>query len=642
MHRRRSFETAEEVTVRLPQQLTPSHDIALRRRIKRLAVILLGAFCLLLARTWYMQIYQGDYFLRLAENNRLRSLRTGSLRGKILSRHGEVLADNRPAYTLMAIPELLPSPLPVPLLTLLHESAKEEKVETLLPRQGSAGFKPIPIQRDLSRDQVAYFAEHRMDFPGLFIEVEPLRVYPQGVLAAHLLGYLGEISEAQLRRARELGYAPGDLIGQYGLEQAFEDVMRGEHGLRRVEVNALGRETRLIEKYPPTSGKSLVLTIDVSLQRLAEQLLEGHTGSIVALDPRNGQILAMASRPTFDPNTFATRPSLAEWKALLKNPRFPLHNRAAQGQYPPGSVFKIVTAIAALAEGVVTPQTTVCCPGHYVYGGRTFRDWRLSGHGCVQLRQALAQSCDVYFYHVGQLLGIDRIAQYARAFGLGQATGFAPGLEKSGIVPSTQWKRQVRRQVWYAGETLSVAIGQGYTLTTPLQVANMVATLANGGTLYRPYVVLRQIEADGTMLADTSPTALERLNLPRSYIAAVQQGLWSVVNDPHGTGKAARHERIAIAGKTGTAQVVGIPANNASPQRQAHLPEQHRHHAWFGAYAPFEDPRIAVVVMIENAGKGGGQFAGYAKTLIAAYLTSQASLMAESKSTGQALVISLP
>jgi penicillin-binding protein 2 len=297
-----------------------------------------------------------------------------------------------------------------------------------------------------------------------------------------------------------------------------------------------------------------------------------------------------------------------------------LHNRATQGQYPPGSVFKIVTALAALADGVITPHTTVCCPGYYDYGEHTFRDWRPSGHGCVQLRQALTQSCDVYFYHVGQLLGIDRIAHYAQAFGLGQPTGFAGGFEKSGLIPSSQWKRRVRGQPWYAGETLSVAIGQGYTMTTPLQVANMIATLANGGTLYKPSIVLRREVLHTPTPMDMAPTILHQLRVPPQYVAAVQQGLWSVVNDPRGTGKLARHEQIAIAGKTGTAQVVQLPDHDASPGRQQYLPEQYRHHAWFVAYAPFEAPRIAVVVMIEHAGKGGSQFAGYAKTLIEAYL----------------------
>ena len=606
-----------EVLTYRPRPLPPPHDDGFRRRLLVFMTIVLLSLGLLMGRTWHLQVIQGDHFMRLSEQNRLRSLRTQSLRGKILDRHGRVLADNRAAYTLMAVPADLPPR--EQLLPLLRRLNIDVDLATLLPRRRAA-LKPIPLQRDFPRDQVAYFAEHRMDFPGMFIEVEPLRRYPYGTVAAHVLGYLGEVSESQLQRRQGSGYYPGDLVGQAGLELAFESLLRGEPGARQVEVDALGRETQTLTARPATAGIDLVLTLDLPLQQLAERLLSGHRGSIVALDPRTGQILALASQPAFDPNVFVPRPSLATWRTLSTDPHFPLHNRATQGQYPPGSVFKIVTALAALADGVVTPQTTVCCPGHYEFGEHLFRDWKPSGHGCVQLRTALAQSCDVYFYHIGQLLGIDRIAHYAQAFGLGQPTGFPVSLEKSGLVPSSAWKRRARGQPWYAGETLSVAIGQGYTLTTPLQVANMVATLANGGTLYKPSIVLRHARVLQPTPMDIPPTIAHQLRVPQHYMTAVQQGLWSVVNDPKGTGKMAHHPHIGIAGKTGTAQVVQQPEHDASPQRQAFLPEKYRHHAWFAAYAPYEAPRIAAVIMIEHAGKGGSQFAGYAKTLIEAYL----------------------
>jgi penicillin-binding protein 2 len=602
------------------QRSTSLHDEALRRRLRGLAVVILVSLFLLLARTWHLQVMSGDYFLRLSENNRLRQLRIKSLRGKVLDRHGRVLADNRAAYTLMAVPEDLPSE------DVLHGLLERLDLETepaaLQALKSAAAFQPVLIQRDLPRDRVAYFAEHRMDFPGLFLEVEPLRSYPYHRLAAHLLGYLGEISESQLQHRGNENYQPGDLLGQYGLERTYETILRGIPGVRQVEVDTFGRETQLISEQSPIPGVNLVLTLDLHLQQLAEQLLEEHTGSIVALDPRNGQILALASSPAFDPNTFATHLSEATWTALASDPRHPLHNRVIQGQYPPGSIFKIITALAALEEGVVTPYTTVCCPGHYVYGHRIYRDWKPSGHSCVSLHQALVQSCDVYFYHVGQELGVDRIARYARAFGLGQASGFVPDAEKDGLIPSTEWKRRVRGQSWYGGETLSVSIGQGYILTTPLQVANLLATLANGGTLYQPYVILRQERVDGTVLKQMAPRVLRQLHLQPEHIAWVKQGLWGVVHDPKGTGKAARHEHIAIAGKTGTAQVVRLPRHVDGRKFQEQLPEQQRDHAWFAAFAPVEDPRIAVVVMIEHAGQGGSNFASLAKTIIQAHLES--------------------
>jgi penicillin-binding protein 2 len=600
------------------QRPTASQDDGFRRRLRILLIGMLMGLSLLLARAWHLQVVQGNYYLRLSEDNRLRSLRTTSLRGKILDRYGHVLADNRAAYTLMAVPEDLPPP--AQLQSLLRAFDLEIDLETSQLYRSSAPFKPVPVQRDMSRDRVAYFAEHRMDFPGLFLEVEPLRFYPHGSLAAHLLGYLGEISEAQLQHTKDRGYQPGDLVGQYGLERTYEAVLRGQPGVRQVEVDAFGREIQLIAEHPPQPGVNLVLTLDLHLQQLAEELLEGHTGSIIALDPRNGQILALASSPAFDPNRFATRLSEAEWNTLITNPKHPLHNRALQGQYPPGSIFKIITALAALEEGIITPRATEFCPGYYVYGGRTYRDWKPGGHGFVNLREALSQSCDVYFYRVGQELGIDRIAQYGRAFGLGQPTGFAPAVEKGGLMPSTQWKRQARGQPWYLGETLSVAIGQGYMLLTPLQAVNMVATLANGGTLYKPYVVLRHERADGTILQENTPTVLRQLHLNPQHVAAVRQGLWSAVNDPKGTGKKARHDHIAIAGKTGTAQVIRLQEHDGLRHHQEQLPERLRDHAWFVAFAPFEAPRIAVAIMIEHAGKGGSYFAGYAKTLIQAYL----------------------
>ncbi len=400
----------------------------------------------------------------------------------------------------------------------------------------------------------------------------------------------------------------------------YQSVLRGDYGLRQVEVDAFGREMQLITARPPRPGNNLILTLDLHLQQLAERLLEAHAGTIIATDPRSGQILALASSPAFDPNIFAMRLSEVEWSALSTSPKHPLQNRTLQGQYPPGSIFKIVTALAALEEGVITSRTTKFCPGYYVYGRRTYRDWKPSGHGLVNLHQALTQSCDVYFYGVGRELGVDRIAKYARAFGLGQATGFAPDIEKNGLVPSTQWKRRAHGQPWYSGETLSVAIGQSYTLLTPLQAVNMIAILANGGTLYKPYVVLRQESTDGAVLHEATPTVLRKLQVNPQHVAAVQQGLWSVVHDAKGTGKKARHDHIAIAGKTGTVQVVRLHKSAGRRQHQEQIPENQRDHAWFVAFAPFEAPRIAVVVMIEHAGKGGSYFADYATTIIQAHL----------------------
>ena len=409
-------------------------------------------------------------------------------------------------------------------------------------------------------------------------------------------------------------------MGQYGLEHQYETMLRGTPGIRQVEVDTFGRETQKLAVKPPIPGVNLVLTLDLTLQQMAEQLLDPYTGSIIALDPRNGQILALASNPAFDPTTFTTRLSSAAWSRLATDPKHPLNNRAIQGQYAPGSLFKIVTALAILEEGVATPHSTVCCSGKHVYGRRTYHDWKRSGHGCVDLYQALVQSCDIYFYHMGEQVGVDRLAHYARAFGLGTSTELMPKMEQPGLVPSRQWKRQNRGEPWYGGETLSVAIGQSYTLTTPLQITNLMAMVANGGTLYRPYVVLRQERMDDVVIHENAPTVVQRLSVEPDHLDWIKQSLWGVVNEPNGTGKQARHDHIAIAGKTATVQVVRLPKGGKGKAVQARLPEHQRDHAWFAAFAPMDAPRIVVVIMIEHAGTGGSQFASWAKTLIQTHL----------------------
>jgi len=602
-------------------RLIPAHDDALRWRLQAVAGVILISFCLLLTRVWHLQVMRGHDFLRLSEQNRLRHHRVPSLRGKLLDRDGHILATNRPAYSLIAMPEdLQPEKELRAALQKLNISLDHLDIATRRTLLSKTSPQPVIVQPDMPRDQVAYFVEHRMDYPGLDLDITPLRSYPHGLLAAHLLGYMGQISETQLQRQSDRQYDADALVGQYGLERQYESVLRGISGIRRVEVDTFGRETQQLAINPPIPGVNLVLTLDLALQQTAEQLLETHTGSIVALDPRNGEILASVSNPAFDPNLFAAHLSSSAWTQLTTDSQHPLHNRVIQGQYPPGSIFKIITAIAALEDGVITPRTTMCCHGHYTYGRRTYRDWKHAGHGCVDLYQALVQSCDVYFYHVGQEVGVDRLSYYARAFGLGQATGIAPGTEKPGLIPSKQWKRQIRGEPWYGGETLSVAIGQGYTLTTPLQVANLMATVANGGTLYRPYAVRWQERLDGAILHETTPEVVHRLAVKPSHLQEVKKSLWGVIHDAKGTGRQARHERIAIAGKTATVQVVSLPKDGGGPNFQAHLPAHQRDHAWFAAFAPVDNPRIVVVVMIEHAGKGGSHFAYIAKTLVQTYL----------------------
>jgi penicillin-binding protein 2 len=405
----------------------------------------------------------------------------------------------------------------------------------------------------------------------------------------------------------------GDYIGQVGVEKVQERGLRGKKGAREIEVDALGHELRMIAERDPSPGLNLVLTLDMGLQRLVEAEMAGQPGSIVVMDPRNGEILAMANNPAFDPNQFVAGISLPNWMYLIKDPRKPLQNRAIQAQYPPGSTYKMIMATAALEEGIINPKTTVQCNGVFPFGNRVFKDWKQGGHGAVNVHSALVQSCDVFFYTMGQRLGIDTIARYAKGFGLGAPTGFDLAHEKAGLVPSTAWKRAARGEPWYPGETISAAIGQGYNLVTPIQLLNVISALANGSTLYKPQVVKRLETSDGKTVEEFPPQRLGEIPARPETIRIVQQALWGVVNEPRGTGWRARHEAIGVAGKTGTVQVI---ANSPKGDK---LPERFRDHGWFVAFAPFEDPQLALVILGEHGGRGGSTYAHIARKIVEYY-----------------------
>lgn len=576
---------------------------------RRLIVLIIGfvvGFLILLLRMWYLQVIKGERFATLSESNRLRLIPQRDIRGQILDRHGMVLVDNRRSFALSLLPEETPA------LEVLVPRLKDqlpirwEEVEPKL--KAATAYRTIQLAKDLTREQVAYVTERRWDLPGVFLEVEYVRHYPYGELAAHLLGYLGEINEEQLREAREAGYRMGDSIGQAGVEKVYERALRGRKGARQVEVDALGRELRLVEERPPGPGLNLVLTLDLGLQQLVEAELAGQAGAIAVMDPRNGEILALASQPAYDPNLFVTGISVAHWMQLLKDPRKPLQNRAIQAQYPPGSTYKIIMAVAALEEGVITPKTIVHCNGSFPFGNRGFRDWKPGGHGPVNVHSALVQSCDVFFYTMGQRLGIDTIARYAKGFGLGAPTGF-DAHEKPGLVPSTAWKRAARGEPWYPGETISAAIGQGYNLVTPLQLLNVISAVANGGVRYTPQLVKRLETPEGEAVQQFNRQRVGEIPARPETLRLVQQALWGVVNDPRGTGWRARLDGIGVAGKTGTVQVI-----TNSPKGDK-LPERFRDHGWFVAYAPFENPQLAVVIFGEHGGRGGSTYAPIARKI---------------------------
>jgi penicillin-binding protein 2 len=474
-------------------------------------------------------------------------------------------------------------------------------------------FEPVRVKDDVGRQEVAALEAFQYEYPGVLVEVEPRRSYPHGTLASHVLGYVGQINPAELKTRVDLGYRMGDYIGKMGIEKELDAELKGRDGFQQMEVDSLGRGIKVLSSIPPIPGHSVTLTIDLALQQVAEGLLAGIAGSVVAIDPSDGSVLAAASSPAIDPNSFSHGLSQEEWDRLSHDPQHPLQNRIVQAQYPPGSVFKIVTAVAALESGVITPATSFSCRGALRYGNRDFRCWKKEGHGEISLHRALVESCDVFFYQVGLKAGIDEIARVAREFGLGKATGLELGSESPGLIPDSAWKRRVRKEPWYSGETLSAAIGQGYDLVTPVQAAQLAATVANGGTVYRPHLIRRVDDGSGSVVRTGAVVAERTVRLKPETLAVIKGGLWGVVNEPGGTGSGARVPGLVVAGKTGTAQVVRMAAKG---ERQAAGGLESRDHAWFVCYAANGANQVAIAVIIEHGGHGGSVGAPIARRLV--------------------------
>jgi len=593
-----------------------------RKRAFYSAFVIIFFFAILVARLWFLQVQNGEKYSHLADSNRVRYLEIAAPRGNILDKEGREIVTNRPSFNVVWVREN--NRLDDELLKKMAAILKVD-VSDLLARirkmAGTPGHIPVRLAEDIDWNTVAYIENNRMNLPGIKIEVVPRRVYHYGNLASHLIGYLGEINEKELKKAKEGEYRGGDLIGKMGLERLREKDLRGEKGRHYMEVNALGFEQRNLKGIEPLPGNDLQLTIDMDLQKAAEDIMaaEGKSGAVVAVEVNSGRLLALASAPALELDKFIGGISYKDWQAMLDNPRHPLINKIVQGQYPPGSTYKLVTAAAGLAEHVITPDTVIYCPGHYKFGNRTYRCWKHSGHGAVNLNRALSESCDVYFYQVGQRLGVDRLAKYARLFGLGRKTGVEMEHEKSGLIPTSAWKKRRYGKPWQEGETLSVAIGQGFDLVTPIQLAFMTATVANGGTLYKPGLVELVRDPDGRILERFEPEIVDRLTGQGRNLALVRQGLIEAVNGRHGTGRRARLKElgITVAGKTGTAQVVRLKQYRHLKEKD--IPYKYRDHAWFTCFAPAENPEIAVTVLVEHGLHGGSGAAPVAKAVLEAY-----------------------
>lgn len=567
-------------------------------RLRWLCGVLGVALAVVIGAYWYHQVIRAEHYERLAENNRLRVLRLDAPRGLIYDRSGRILVENTPTFRLM-IDRSASSDLGASLAFAAGILGREEReLRAALERhRGVAREVPVLLAEDLELTQVARFEVSEPEHPEFEISTSRRRLYRHSFQTAHVVGYLGEPTPAEHDRDDSL--AAGDLVGRSGVELLRDRRLRGNHGERIVVVDSRGRLMgEDVQRADAEPGESVTLTIDLRLQQLAESLLADKAGAIVALDPRDGAVRAMVSSPSFDPNRFAGRLSQEDWDRIVHAPGKPLQNRAIQNTYPPGSVFKIVMAVAGLAEGLLDPEERVYCSGATRLYDRRWRCWQRRGHGFVDLRGALQHSCDTYFYRQGVKIGIEVIAAYARRLGLGGRTGVELPGESEGLVPDPEWSRDRRGYPWYPGETVSVAIGQGPLLTSPLQVAVMTAAVANGGFRVRPYLVAGGGEPP------------EPLGLDAEVIAFVAEALANVV--ANGTGRSARTPVVAVAGKTGTAQVVA----QETWIRSEDLPPDQADHAWFTSYAPVDAPELVVVVFVENGGRGSEAAAPLARELI--------------------------
>ncbi len=582
-------------------------------------VFIVLVITLLLFRLWFLQMLKGPAYRAQSENNRIHLQRIPPFRGLIMDRNDELLVDNRPSYDLYIIPEDIhgKEALFKKLENLLNLDSK--KIEAVLKKnRTSLPFRPVLIKKDLSRENLAIIEANMFNLPGVMIQVKPQRNYIYGSMAAHIIGYLGEISDKQLASGKFLNNSRGDLIGKYGIESQWQNDLNGMKGGMQVEVDAAGRRLRVISRKPAVPGLNIRLTIDRDLQMLAEESLKDNKGAIVALDPNNGKVLAMASSPAIDPNIYIGGISRDEWNSMVSSKDDPFRNRAISGQYPPGSIFKIAVALAALEEGIVTPDDEVTCTGIYTLGNHSFRCWKKGGHGVVNLHQALKESCDVYFYKTGIRLGIDNIARYAGLLGLGRKTSIALDHEENGLIPTSAWKLKRFNVPWQAGETVSSSIGQSFVLVTPLQMANMMSVVFNGGVLYRPNLVER-VGNDTEETYRFEPEITSRIHVREENLELIKSALLAVVKGPHGTGSRANIKDVNIAGKTGTAQIANLELLKTR-YPDGNIPKKFEDHAWFVAIAPVENPQIACAVLIENGGGGGSVAAPIAGKLISSYL----------------------
>src|SRR5690348_12053344 len=595
-------------------------------RLTVISYTIVGLMALLLLGFWKLQIVHSDYYAQRAELNRVRSIPIIAPRGAMMDRYGRVIVDNYPSFSvlllrddLQQVQRLLPQ-IADGLNVTVDDIQQQLDAAASLPR-----FQPIVIKPEASPGDIAFIESHRADIPVLEMLMVHRRRYPRGGFMAHVSGYVGEVSSDQIEESNGR-YKPGDIVGKAGLERQYNAQLMGVDGMRRSVVNSVGREVGRLEQTDAVPGKPIRLTIDYDLQLVAEEALVGKRGAVVAIDPKSGEILAMASQPSYDPNDFAIRISKEEWQALNEDPERPLLDRAIQAQLAPGSVFKILMATAMLESKALPADYHVFCPGSAEFYGRVFHDWKKEGHGEVELHKAIVNSCDVFFYNVGKQLGIDRISFYGGNLGLGHRTGIDVPGEETGLMPSEAWKQRVFHQKWYPGETISVAIGQGAIAVTPIQLAYMIGGITMGGRFHQPHLLL-------------SDQPAHEIDFPISdaTVDTVTEGMYGVVNEPGGTAGASKLPGIELCGKTGSAQVI---SNQGLARVGKHA--ELRDNAWFVGFAPRQNPEIVVSVLVQGGEHGGAVAGPIARDVIKAYYDKKQGRIPPQQLTTQAVPPGIP
>ncbi len=559
---------------------------------------------LLLIGFWKLQIIQSGHYAELAERNRVRSIPIIAPRGRMLDREGRVIVDNYPSFSILLLRDdqlLLKKSLPQVSDGLgISMSDLDDELEAA---KNEPKFQPVVIKPEATDADIAFVESHRADLPVLELLMVHRRRYPRDGFLANAIGYVGEVTPQQLEHS-EGRYRPGDIVGKAGLERQYNETLVGADGMRRVIVNSVGKPMKTLDDLEATPGKPIQLTIDYDLQAVAEAGMAGKNGALVAMDPRTGEVLAMVSQPAPDPNDFAVRISPKEWQRLNDDPDRPLLDRVIQAQLAPGSVFKIIMGTAMLESKSVPEDFTIFCPGYAEFYGRVFHCWDPKGHGHIGFHEAIVHSCDIFFYNIGKRMGIDRISHFATALGLGRRTGIDLPGEEAGLIPSEEWKQRVYHQAWYPGETISVSVGQGAVVTTPIQLARTISGIASGGVFVQPH-----------LLKDFPNPHVDRFPLSEDTVEQITQGMFGVVNEAGGTASSARLPGIELSGKTGTAQVIsaqGLARVNGDRR-------QFRNNAWFVAFAPRRNPEIVVSVLVQESVQHGGAFAPIVRDIVKAY-----------------------